>query len=240
MLAEIRLALAAGRLLILADVVDRRMIQSPMMWDGSCVEVFGSPCAPPEMHQVFLSPATAQGPARAGRLCREFSPPQIRPEPAIQLATQVSALGYRMAAAVPLGLLGAADGRPFLLAFSVTGASSGEQFQRAPLFCTSETQNVNHYAQVTPSGETASSVPRLSTPPRRRRGRPMSYADAGMQDRRVRKSRHLPPHAAGHCRIVLHTARLGQIQRHHPCRGGDTAGLSASNKMNMVRNMKNN
>lgn len=150
-LADIRFGIAGNDLILFAEVMDRRMIQTPMMWDGSCIEIFASPAAPMDFHQLFLTPATSQGAARAGRLAREASaPPRIVPETAIQLTTHATDTGYTMAAVIPLRLLGARAGEAFLLAFSVTGSSAGDQFQRAPLFCTQETQNMNNYALITP------------------------------------------------------------------------------------------
>lgn len=149
-LAELRLALTAGNVLaILADVVDGRMLQTPMMWDGSCIEVFGSPMESPSVHQLFLSPQTQLACARAGRVQKMANGYEVVTESSIALTTTPTDAGYRLAALIPLELLGVRTMESFLLEFSITGATASDQFQRATIFGSANAaREVNSYAVV--------------------------------------------------------------------------------------------
>lgn len=134
-LAAIRFGLTKDHFLaVYAEVVDRRMLQTPQMWDGSCIEIFGSPVIDPKVHQLFISPATQQGPAHAGKIDCQSGRNEVVPAPEIAVISSLMDSGYRISALIPLSLLGATPHLDFLLEFSVTGATAGDQFQRATVF----------------------------------------------------------------------------------------------------------
>ena len=133
---DIRLAVADGRLLVSAVVFDTKIEVTPLLWDGSCVEVFA--CNPDrerighvfgniEIGQVYLVPACGVEPARAYR----FQHNQPVPKPCVQVATAADPRGYRLQALVPFTELALdPDAVQFLFEVQVTahleGAPRGE------------------------------------------------------------------------------------------------------------------
>ncbi len=112
-LAEMRFAVAGNDLAVLANVADKNTSRHPVIWEGSCVEVFGSmpgrdaanadvPGRFFPVSQFYLVPQVADSPATAFRQAKG----QIIPEPRVRLTSSPTPNGYELGALIPLKLLG--------------------------------------------------------------------------------------------------------------------------------------
>lgn len=132
--AEVRAALTAEAIALVATVRDATITRGAPVWSGSCVEVFGCATEAPNaaIGQVFLAPPTAAAPVAAFKLKTK-----IVPTPEIHLAAMaVSATGYTLVARVPLSLLRIPAGaRAFRLEVVVTARPADQsEHRRAALF----------------------------------------------------------------------------------------------------------
>ena len=119
-LADVRLAFAGSALLLCARVFDPQVRTGELLWDGSCLEVFG--CSPDRQRighvfgqlpigQVYLLPACDGQAAAAYQQIDN----RHRPLPEARLETQATEDGYQLQALLPLGLLGVDAGAAELL-----------------------------------------------------------------------------------------------------------------------------
>ncbi|MBI3987473.1 MAG: hypothetical protein HY343_11165 [Lentisphaerae bacterium] len=132
-LAELRFALAGDSLALDARVWDPKITRRDPMWEGSCLEVFGSMPGTTTVGQVFLAPAGSNAPAAGARSVKG----KIEPEPQIRAQSAPAEGGYTLQALIPLSLLavdGAAEG--CLLEFQLTTLSADKKpkAQRGTLF----------------------------------------------------------------------------------------------------------
>ncbi len=128
---DVRLAVAEGHLIVSASVFDPAVEVTPMLWDGSCVEVFA--CNPDrerighvfgniEIGQVYLVPAWRGEPAKGYR----FQHNEAVLKPGVRVATGPAATGYGLQALVPLAELALdADAGQFLFEVQVTARIKG-------------------------------------------------------------------------------------------------------------------
>lgn len=130
--AELRLGVAGNELAMQARVVDRRMAQGAVAWEGSCIEMFGAMLGGEDIGQVILLPAVDAQPGRVE--CYRNMKLQAG-SPDIRLATIRTASGYEMRARIPLARLacGPEARRFFLLEISVNAAPANVR-RRARLF----------------------------------------------------------------------------------------------------------
>ena len=141
--ADLRLAVAGEDLALAATVKDEHVMVTEMLWDGSCIEVFGSSSDRErigqvfgnlQIGQVFLVPAHGGEPAKGyfqARNAQHFTPD-------IRVRTDPLEGGYALQALVPLRLLEASpeSGR-FLFEVQVTtGLDAQGRQERVTLFGT--------------------------------------------------------------------------------------------------------
>jgi hypothetical protein len=101
MLAEIRLARAGNTIALEARVRDRRMTRGPLLWDGSCIELFGAKLDGGRIGHVYLVPQVGDQSAAGFR--HVDGPPQ--PAKEICVTSVAVSDGYRLQALVPASLL---------------------------------------------------------------------------------------------------------------------------------------
>ncbi len=145
-LGEVRLAWAGGNLALALVVGDQILRQTPAIWDGSCVEVFGVAEPGGPIHQLFLQPAAANGPDRGWR----FRGGSL-PAPEIKYRTWPQPGGYRGAALIPLAWWLGQDAPPqkFYLELGLTTGGDESHFVRAALFGSrSASGNSDSYARI--------------------------------------------------------------------------------------------
>ncbi|MFQ5808674.1 MAG: hypothetical protein ACE5JM_03555, partial [Armatimonadota bacterium] len=133
-LAELRLGVAGDHLAVDAKVIDPRVVQDPTVWQGSCVEVFGSMPDTGQIGQVFLVPRSGDAPAKAYR----SKGGKQEPEEAIRIRSAPLPTGYALQALIPLSLLRVdAERGKLLLEFQITASRSARgkrQVVRGTLF----------------------------------------------------------------------------------------------------------
>lgn len=140
-IADVRLGVTAGAFALAGVVRDANVMATEMIWDGSCIEVFG--CSPDRerlrgrfdeipIGQVYLVPAAGDAPARAFRAVGQEAPPA----PEIRFETEPAPDGYRFRALIPFGLLAVnPESRRFLFEIQVTtGLDADKRQRRANLF----------------------------------------------------------------------------------------------------------
>ncbi|NLL82616.1 MAG: hypothetical protein GX230_00040 [Lentisphaerae bacterium] len=98
--AQVYLALANDHLAITATVVEPQIRQTPSVWKGSDIEIFGSLPGgnTDDIGQIFLVPGTADLPPKALRKIG----PDITAAPEIKITSSTTANGYQLTALVPL------------------------------------------------------------------------------------------------------------------------------------------
>lgn len=112
---DIRLGAAGEELVLWAKILDANPKATPMIWDGSAVEIYG--CSPDRerighvfgaipIGQVYLVPAVKDQPARG--LQEKDNAQHLRPD--IRIQSTPCEGGYEMQAAVPLELIGISPG----------------------------------------------------------------------------------------------------------------------------------
>jgi len=156
-MADLRFGLAGACLAISGTVKDPRVAVTEMLWDGSCIEVYGtSPDRERIGHvfgnipigQVYLAPACNGEPAKAF-VFRDNAPHQV---PDIQVHSRPLDGGYAVQALVPLHYLAVApDAECFLFEVQVTtGFGDGIEQHRANLFGSkSAYRDSSRYAMAT-------------------------------------------------------------------------------------------
>jgi len=151
---DIRLGVAGEDLILLARIRDPEPKVTPLLWDGSCVEVYA--CSPDRerighvfgiipIGQVFLVPAHGGQPARG--LVQKENAQIVTPE--IRVASEPCEGGYVLRAAIPLRHLALSqDCRRFLFEVQVgTPRSEGYLAARGNLFGSFTAFNdTSHYA----------------------------------------------------------------------------------------------
>jgi len=139
--ADVKIACAGDMFLIQADMKEKRIDVTPLIWDGSCVEIF---CASPDVErlgnvfgnlkigQVYLVPEFNGQPARALRF-KDGGAHEIKNIPVF---FEKTGDGYRLYAGIPLAELEVgADMDSFLFEIQVnTSAHEGYLAARANLF----------------------------------------------------------------------------------------------------------
>ena len=130
--SEIRTAVAGDNLVVLASVKDSRIVRDRVVWQGSCVEVFGAMERERPIGQLYLLPAAGQTPAQARRRVKG----QIVDAPGVHVHSEPAKDGYELSALIPLSMLPIdVDAERFLLEFRVTAAkSAGGKHQRGSAF----------------------------------------------------------------------------------------------------------
>lgn len=112
---EIRLGMAGDEFAVYAEIRDPQPRVTPMMWDGSCIEIYA--CSPDRerighvfgnipIGQVYLVPAFEGQPARG--LIEQNNRQVIRPD--IRVVSEPREGGYRLMALVPLPCLAQSPG----------------------------------------------------------------------------------------------------------------------------------
>lgn len=103
-LADVKLAIADGHLAIFCRVGDQILRQTPDVWDGSCMEVFGVTEQGDRINQLFFVPATDHLPAKALKLipAKYHTKNQKVPAPELQFESRQVAGGYTSAALIPI------------------------------------------------------------------------------------------------------------------------------------------
>jgi hypothetical protein len=103
-LADVKLAIADGHLAIVCRVGDQILRQTPDVWDGSCMEVFGVAEQGDRINQLFFVPATDHLPAKALKLipAKYHTKIKIVPAPELEFESWQVAGGYTSAALIPL------------------------------------------------------------------------------------------------------------------------------------------
>ncbi len=137
-LADVKLAIAGGNLALFCRVGDQLMRQSPGVWDGSCMEVFGIAEQGDRINQLFLVPATASAAAKTMHLlsAEHHSRVAIVPAPEITLASWSHTGGYTSAALIPLKwwLKRPTPPESLLLEIIISAGIDGSSFGRAAMF----------------------------------------------------------------------------------------------------------
>jgi hypothetical protein len=153
---DIQIGLAGEEFVLRAQIRDPHPQVTPMMWDGSCLEIYA--CSPDRerighvfgnipIGQVYLLPAFAGQPAR-GLIEKDNS--QI-PKPEIRVASELCEGGYILTAAVPLHLMAVSPGcTRFLFEIQVgTHQAQGYLAGRGNLFSSySAFNDTTHYAMA--------------------------------------------------------------------------------------------
>jgi len=144
-LADLRFAVAGAHLAVDAKIVDRKRTRGHRLWNGSCIEVYGSTPGTARIGQVFLVPRT-DGRSDAAFVSDQGAP---KPAPAVRLRTSPAANGYRLQALIPLSLLAVDPSADrCLLEFQITAAESVNRggtvkLRRATLFGSTRAYNDN-------------------------------------------------------------------------------------------------
>lgn len=126
--SELRFALAGRWLALDARVRDTKIIQNPVPWKNSCLEVFGSMPGETKIGQVFLVPGVGNSPPRA-----YIAKGQTQvPAQDVKLASREIEGGYTLQALIPVNLLALdpSKGR-VLLEFQITATKSVDKKGRA-------------------------------------------------------------------------------------------------------------
>jgi hypothetical protein len=134
-LAVLRLAAADNHILLAGRVKDPRLGRAPIVWEGSCVEVFGGSADSSRIGQVFLAPRASGEPAGAFRLRGG----KVTSAGSVKLRILTTSDGYEIAAAIPFELLTfSGDEEILLLEVRVTtgigGSDGGSGVRRGTLF----------------------------------------------------------------------------------------------------------
>jgi hypothetical protein len=130
-LAELRLAVAGDQLAVHAIVTDPKVARANTVWEGSCIEVFGSLPGAAKIGQVFLAPQAGEKPAGGFQAVGS----KIEPAGQIRVGSNLKAGGYELSALIPLAALAAeANQGKILLEFQVTVTGADGKPQRATLF----------------------------------------------------------------------------------------------------------
>ena len=141
----------AENLVFSAQVFDRVRVQAERLWQGSCIEVFGSMPKSNRVGQIFLLAKTAAAPARALVAVAGST----RPAPEITITTDDTEDGYLLQAHIPLSLLAVdADADHFLFECAISAAPTPEHgFLRTMLYgAVSAYLNNNGYGTVMVEG----------------------------------------------------------------------------------------
>ena len=75
-LGAVRLAVVGKYLAVYGEILDSKKICTPMVWDGSCIELFGVAATDAPIHQLFLQPAAAVSNAKALMMQQEKNMPK--------------------------------------------------------------------------------------------------------------------------------------------------------------------
>jgi len=127
-LAQLRFAIAGDALALDAQVADKKVTRGRRLWDGSCVEAFGSLPGTTRIGQVFLVPKTAAKPAAVFGVAKGGQVPAAQ----AKVRTTPNAKGYAMQALIPLSLLALEETQDrFLVEFQVTVTQSVDAGGRA-------------------------------------------------------------------------------------------------------------
>ncbi|MDD5708370.1 MAG: hypothetical protein PHR35_20820 [Kiritimatiellae bacterium] len=135
---SLKLAVTADHLAIAGRMDDLIVRQTPGIWDGSCIEVFGVDEPGDPINQLFFVPATPDASAKAYRLIRaeHHSKMRIVPAPEPRYATWAKTGGYVSAALIPLAwwLKRSSAPRRFYLEICVSAGETEKRFGRVALF----------------------------------------------------------------------------------------------------------
>jgi len=148
-LAHVRLGLAGDHLAIRAEVADSQIARPEVVWQGSCVEVFGAAADSAPPGQVILAPASGDTPAAALRV--QGAAPE--PDADVQVSTEPTPQGYALSALIPLAHLhvpvDAKPGDSLLLEVQVTAFGQDKSKAHASLFgSTRAYRDASHYGRL--------------------------------------------------------------------------------------------
>ena len=111
--SELRMGVSGDKLAIHARVTDAKMTRKDVIWEGSCVEVFGAmglrDYSSADVYggyraisQLFLLPKVGSAPDTVMRQAKD----KIVPDPLVQMRSTPTAKGYEMVALIPLTQVG--------------------------------------------------------------------------------------------------------------------------------------
>ncbi len=151
--ADVKLAVADGHLAIFCRISDQILRQTPGVWDGSCMEIFGIARPGDKINQLFLVPATASLPAKALKLVPSERYPKVNivPAPELKFESCTVAGGYTSAALIPLAWWLKRDTMPdyFFFEIIVNAGADINTFSRVAMFGnTNASSQSEDYAMV--------------------------------------------------------------------------------------------
>jgi hypothetical protein len=144
----IRMAVCAGTLIVMAELVDNKLTRGNQPWDGSCLELFFSPSADSgfEITQLFVVPGNDSG----CEVLRQSNGMQIPQEGAFCYMERM-AKGWRLALSLPLKAAGVDSSKGvFHFEAALNGYyGANNLLGRVPLWgAASPPSSVNGYAEI--------------------------------------------------------------------------------------------
>ncbi|MCC6580359.1 MAG: hypothetical protein IT440_07940 [Phycisphaeraceae bacterium] len=154
-IAYVKFAVADGHLAISSKVSDLIMNQTPLKWDGSCMEVFGVASPADRINQLFCVPAVGNLPAQVFSMLPQNNSHayEFKTTPQAQYATWPCQDGYTSAALIPLAwwLKTPTTPETFYLEIVLTGSVDPNTYRRATMFTSVNPAGENlGYALMTP------------------------------------------------------------------------------------------